>query len=108
MRVLTSLNKDIMPFQCRCDNLTLVWSDVSSKQENKLAEGKHNNYLKLAFPKTLLKVKSGSTGDFLPVCLDMLKGNGHAISDTRSRLGHKSGKSFTHLRDQAQPRVPDR
>ena len=106
--MLTSLNKDIMPFQCRCDNLTLMWSDVSSKKDNKLAEGKHNNYLKLAFPKTLLKVKSGSTGDFLPVCLDMLKGNGHAISDSRSRLGHEYGKSLTHGRGEAQVRVPDR
>ena len=106
--MLTSLNKDIMPFQCRCDNLTLMWSDVSSKKENKLAEGKHNDYLKLAFPKTLLKVKSGSTGDFLPVCLDMLKGNDLAMPDSRSRLGHENGKSLTHGRTQAQPRVPGR
>ena len=37
-------------------------------------EGEDNGYLKLDFPNTLRKVKSGSTGGFLPV-LDILKGN---------------------------------
>ena len=53
---------------------------------------RHNEYLKLAFPKTLLKVKSGSTGVFILVRLDMLKGNDFTILDTRSRHGHRGGK----------------
>ena len=47
----------------------------------------HKDYLKLAFPKTLRRVKSGSMGFFLSVCLDMLKGNDLTISDARSRPG---------------------
>ena len=43
---------------------------------------RHEEYLKLAFPKTLRKVKSGSTGLFLPVCLDMLNRNDLTVSDT--------------------------
>ncbi len=49
---------------------------------------RHKKYLKLAFPKTLLKVKSGSTGVFLLVRLDMLKEKNFTILDT-SRHGHR-------------------
>ena len=41
-------------------------------------------YLKLAFPKTRRKVKSGSTGVLLLVYLGMLKENDLTTTDTRS------------------------
>ena len=91
--MLTSLNKDVMPFQCRCDNLTLIWSDIESRNGDELMEEKAQQYLKLAIPKTLRKVKSGSTRGFLPVCLDIVKGNDLTVSDTRVRRGDKSGTS---------------
>ena len=52
---------------------------------------KSNKYLKLAFPKTLRKVKSGSTRGFLPACLDILKGNDLTVSGTTIRPGHRDG-----------------
>ena len=50
-------------------------------------ENKRNRYLKLAFPKTLRKVKSGSTRDFLLARSDMLKGDNLTVPDTRIRPG---------------------
>ena len=49
--MLTSLNKNIMPLQCRGDNLTLIWSDVSSKKPNELCEGKAQCLPEVGFPK---------------------------------------------------------
>ena len=72
-----------MTFQCRCNNLTLVWSNVLLRRG--VGERKRNRYLKLAFPKTLRKVKSGSTRGFLPARLDMLKGEDLTNPDIRIR-----------------------
>ena len=48
---------------------------------------KHDEYLKLAFPKTLRKVKSGSTRGLLPSYLDMVKEKDLSIPDVRVRSG---------------------
>ena len=85
--MLTSLNENIMSFQCRCNNLTLVWSNILSRRGS--VENKRDKYLKLAFPKTLRKVKSGSASDFLPARSDMLNGGNLTIPDTRIRPGNR-------------------
>lgn len=69
-----------------------MWSECYVKEGQRAWEENDSRYLKLALPKTLRKVKSGSTGVLLPACLDMRKGNNLTVSGTRNRPGHREGK----------------
>ena len=65
---------------------------LRQRKATSLGRKNDSRYLKLALPKTLRKVKSGSIGVLLPACLDMRKGKNLTISGTRNRPGHREGK----------------